>query len=114
MAGRRSVVSQKNYDDMNPFVFDKNAEIHAINEVISCNFLLLIFEVLVDYIFGIYRQNLLIYGQEIPGFDAVFTTVINVVIATSTPPQGCLLSFLPFSHLSHLWTKSTHLWTINV
>jgi hypothetical protein len=80
---------------------DKNAEIHAINEVISCNFLLLIFEVLVDYIFGIYRQNLLIYGQKIPGFDAVFTTVfINVVIATSTPPQGCLLSFLPFSHFN--------------
>jgi hypothetical protein len=94
MAGRRSVVSQKNYDD-------KNAEIHAINEVISCNFLLLIFEVLVDYIFGIYRQNLLIYGQKIPGFDAVFTTAfINVVIATSTPPQGCLLSFLPFSHFN--------------
>jgi hypothetical protein len=35
-----------------------------------------------------------------PDFDAVFATVFtNVVISTSTPPQGCLLSFLPFSHL---------------
>jgi hypothetical protein len=25
---------------------------------------------------------------------------MDVVIATSTPPQGCLLSFLPFSHFN--------------
>jgi hypothetical protein len=44
-----------------------------------------------------------------PGFDAVFTIVFtNVVIAAPTPPQGCLLSFLPSSHFNQVRIMFMH------
>ncbi len=44
-----------------------------------------------------------------PGFDAGFTIVFtNVVITASTPPQSCLLSFLPSSHFNQVRIMFMH------